>query len=187
MMRYSNVVLILLALSAGAPAAAQTVSGQLLGAATRQPIGGGTMSLLSDNAPIASVFTDSAGTFVLRAPRAGSFRLRAERIGYRVAETSPLELAAGDTLTTDLLRGVAGVHPTPSRRGTGSIVQLRGGCIPRVFLDGLRIQLLGMTIDDLVRPAELEGIEIYRGAGELPAEFAHGACGAVVLWTRRGF
>jgi hypothetical protein len=242
-MRYPNVVLILLALGAGAPAAAQTVSGQLLDAATRQPIGGGTMSLLSDNAAIASVFTDSAGTFVLRAPEAGSFRLRAERIGYRVAETPPLELAADDTLrvefrlsveavalnpitvigysrrptgqlggfydrmrrgfgafitrekidaqlpmlTTDLLRGVAGVHLTPSRRGTGSIVQLRGGCIPRVFLDGLPIQLLGMTIDDLVRPAELEGIEIYRGAGELPAEFAHGACGAVVLWTRRGF
>jgi hypothetical protein len=236
-------VVTLLALGgASAPAAGQTVAGQLLDATTRQPIASATMSLLSEKATITSVITDSAGAFVLRAPQPGSFRLHAERIGYRAAETPPLELAADDTLrvefrlsveavalnpitvigysrrptgqlggfydrmrrgfgefitreqidaqsaiqTTDLLRRLAGVHLIPSRRGTGYIVQLRGGCSPRVFLDGLPIQLLGMTIDDLIRPMELEGIEVYRGPGELPAEFAYGACGAIVLWTRRG-
>lgn len=243
-MRYSSVVPTLLALVAvNAPAAAQTVSGHLLDTETRHPIAAATMSLLSDDSALVSVVTDSAGVFVLRAPQAGSYRLRAGRIGYRTAETPPLELAAGDTLrvefrlsvaavelnpitvvgysrrptgelggfydrirrglggqfvtreqidermpifTTDLLRTMAGVSVTPSPRGSGSIVRLRGGCIPRVYLDGVPIRLLGMTIDDLIQPMNLEGIEVYRGPGETPVEFAQGACGAIVLWTRRG-
>jgi hypothetical protein len=242
-MRYSIVVPTLLALAAGAPTAAQTVSGQLLDTDTRQPIAAATMSLLRDDSALVSVVTDSAGGFVLRAPKAGSYRLRAGRIGYRAAETPPLELAAGDTLrvefrlsvaavalnpitvvgysrrpsgelggfydrmrrglggqfvtreqidermpifTTDLLRTMAGVSVTPSPRGSGSIVRLRGGCIPSVYLDGVPIGLLGMTIDDLIQPMNLEGIELYRGPAETPVEFARNACGAIVLWTRRG-
>ncbi|MEX1183198.1 MAG: hypothetical protein WEF86_08165 [Gemmatimonadota bacterium] len=46
--------------------------------------------------------------------------------------------------------------------------------------------LLGMSIDDLVRPLDLEAIEVYRGPSEMPAEFARGTCGAIVLWTRNG-
>jgi hypothetical protein len=88
-------------------------------------------------------------------------------------------------LVTDLLQMVPGVRLIPGR-GIGYVVTMRGGCIPRVYLDGVPIQLLGLTIDDLTRPMELEGIEVYRGPSELPAEFSGGACGAIVLWTRRG-
>jgi hypothetical protein len=222
---------------------AQTVSGHLLDAGTRQPVVAGTLSLLSNGDALASAITDSAGHFVLRAPHAGSFRLRAERIGYRTAETAPLDLADRDTLrvefrisvdaialnpitvigysgrpageyggfyerlharlggqfitreqidrqmpfnTTDLLLTLAGVSVTPNPRGSGNIVRVRGDCIPRVFLDGVPIGLGGGSIDDLVRPLDLEGIEVYRGPGELPVQFAQGACGAIVLWTRRG-
>lgn len=35
---------------------------------------------------------------------------------------------------------------------------------------------------------DIEAVEIYRGAGSVPGEFGGGdaACGAVVIWTRRG-
>lgn len=228
-------------LSAAAPGAAQTVSGRLLDASTRQPIAAGRMSLLDDGDTLVSALTDSAGNFRLRAPRSGDFRLRAERLGYRTAETPPIELAEDDTLrvefrlsvdvielnpitvigysrpmgqlggfyeraqrgmgvfvtradiearsplnTTDLLRTVPGVSLLPAPRGGGSIVRLRGGCNPRVYLDGLPIQMGSTSIDALIRPHDLEGIEVYRGPGELPVEFGLNACGAIVLWTRRG-
>jgi hypothetical protein len=37
-----------------------------------------------------------------------------------------------------------------------------------------------------VNPREIEFIEIFRGAGELPPEFNDGNCGAIVIWTRQG-
>jgi hypothetical protein len=87
--------------------------------------------------------------------------------------------------TTDLLRTLPGVHVSPARWGTGHYVRLRGGCSPEVYLDGVPIRLLGMSIDALVQPMNLEGLEVYRGPSEMPAEFARGTCGAIVLWTRR--
>lgn len=51
-------------------------------------------------------------------------------------------------------------------------------------------QKLDWFVDDFVSMAEVEAIEIYSGASELPGEF-HGFsgganCGAVVVWTKRG-
>jgi hypothetical protein len=37
-----------------------------------------------------------------------------------------------------------------------------------------------------VNPREIEFIEIFRGAGELPPEFNDGSCGAIAIWTRQG-
>ena len=64
------------------------------------------------------------------------------------------------------------------------------GCMnSNVWLDGVR--MLGDTssftdsIDNLVSPSEIAGIEVYRGPSELPAEFGGsvGRCGAIVIWT----
>ena len=42
------------------------------------------------------------------------------------------------------------------------------------------------SINDLVLPTEIAGIEVYTGGAGLPAEFGgHDArCGAVVIWTK---
>lgn len=233
----------LAALATATPAPAQTVTGRLLDAVTREPIESGTLSLLSDDSTVAFVVTDAGGAFTLSVPEGGSYQLRAERIGYRTAVTPPLDLLAGDTLsieyrlsvdavalnpitviafsrhpagplggfydrqrrnlaghfvtraqidernpvfTTDLLQGIAGVNVVHTARAGGAVVLLRGNCRPQVYLDGVPIGLAGMSIDDLVQPMDLEGIEVYRGPGEVPVEFARGACGAVLLWTRRG-
>ena len=61
-----------------------------------------------------------------------------------------------------------------------------------VYLDGVRVIRDGGgaedSIDNFVTPAEIAGIEVYRGASELPAEFggAVGRCGAIVIWTGPG-
>ena len=37
-----------------------------------------------------------------------------------------------------------------------------------------------------INPSDIELIEIYRGPGEVPAEFYDGNCGAIAIWTRSG-
>lgn len=58
-----------------------------------------------------------------------------------------------------------------------------------VYLDGVRVIHPDGggddSIDNMVTPAEIAGVEVYRGASELPAEFGGsvGRCGAIVIWT----
>lgn len=44
------------------------------------------------------------------------------------------------------------------------------------------------NIDDFVSPGAVEGIEIYRGTSQVPAEFysPDARCGVIAIWTRRG-
>lgn len=55
---------------------------------------------------------------------------------------------------------------------------------PTWYLDGHRVT---GDIMDLVRVSDLEGVEVYRRASEVPGEFggSDARCGVVVLWTRR--
>lgn len=87
--------------------------------------------------------------------------------------------------TTDLIRSVAGFSLSVNRRG-GTSVRTRG-CEPMLWVDGLQIPLNGMSIDDIVQPQDIEGIEIYSGPASLPADFVrrgNPGCGAVLVWTR---
>jgi len=92
-----------------------------------------------------------------------------------------------------------------------------GACAPRVYVDGLIIirgdsrpvggggatkedeierALDGdprnpePSLDDVVNPDQIEAIEVYRSASQVPAEFGGASvftrCGVVVIWTRRG-
>jgi hypothetical protein len=64
----------------------------------------------------------------------------------------------------------------------------QGGCRPTLYLNGALLQLAaGESIDDLIDPATLEGIEVYRNRTELPFGFAGPReCGAIIFWTRTG-
>jgi hypothetical protein len=90
--------------------------------------------------------------------------------------------------TSDLLRRVPGLAFRQTRKG-GFALRGRGGCEPQVYLDGMDVQMFGTatSVDDLVRPEDLEGIEVY-GAASVPVEFIRNhpgdECGAVMLWTR---
>jgi hypothetical protein len=63
---------------------------------------------------------------------------------------------------------------------------MRGWCVPQIYVDGMRMRTC--SIDDLVSPMDLKGMEVYRSAVEVPAELAGpgSSCGAIALWTRRG-
>ena len=67
---------------------------------------------------------------------------------------------------------------------------MAGGCPVRFHLDGTPVRGLGgrmgESIDDLVRPQEIEGVEIYVSASSLAAEFGGSTsqCGVVAIWTK---
>ncbi|HKP76068.1 MAG TPA: Plug domain-containing protein, partial [Longimicrobiaceae bacterium] len=92
------------------------------------------------------------------------------------------------TRTSDLLRRIPGLAFRQTRKG-GFALRGRGGCEPQVYLDGMDVSMFGTatTVDDLVRPEDLEGVEVY-GSSSIPVEFIRNTpgdqCGAVMLWTR---
>lgn len=60
------------------------------------------------------------------------------------------------------------------------------GCAPAIFVDGMFLQGFDLSMID---PLTVYGIEVYRSAADTPPQFlppGRGACGAVVVWTRRG-
>ncbi len=88
--------------------------------------------------------------------------------------------ASGGYLTSDVLRNVPGVTIRRTRTET-PVVLLRGGCRPDVVVDGINLGT-GVLIDDLVRPADLEGLEVHRG-GTMLFPFSNSRCGSVTAWT----
>ena len=57
-----------------------------------------------------------------------------------------------------------------------------GACSLSFYVDGLPTR--GIPLDDVVRPSEIAGLEIYRGLASGPAEFPPSRCGLVVVWTK---
>ena len=70
-----------------------------------------------------------------------------------------------------------------TRRSSTSL----GPCVMSTYLDGVWVNRNPRdTIDMFVRPVEIAGVEVYKGAASLPAEYAGMAsgCGVVVIWTK---
>lgn len=96
----------------------------------------------------------------------------------------------------------------------GSSLSQGGTCRPRVFVDGLLYALgdsrpvdrfegqetdldeimnivdQGISLNDIGPPSDIAGIEIYRSASQVPAQFGGTSmstlCGVIVVWTKRG-
>jgi hypothetical protein len=66
-------------------------------------------------------------------------------------------------------RGIPGAGDDESRR-------------PIIFVDGHLTK--GMEQLDLIDPSQIEGLEVFQGAGELPAEAIGQACFAIFIWLR---
>lgn len=114
----------------------------------------------------------------------GDFFTRSE-----IEERSPVEF-------TDLLRHLPGVVLTQNDfsvqiRFSRAMRSLGGGTgcsSPLIFLDGALIGGAGdyVNLDNLVRPDQVEGIEVYKGPSQVPPQFnmTGSACGVIVIWTR---
>jgi outer membrane receptor protein involved in Fe transport len=112
-----------------------------------------------------------------RASGRGTFITRED-----VERRNPLTLA-------DLLRVARGL----TVRSVGGRTELRFAranarlvgpdCPPEIWIDGVRA--FDATVDE-VHPEEVEGVELYRGLGQIPAEYLSrsSGCGLVLIWTR---
>ena len=118
--------------------------------------------------------------------RLSGFYDRAQRHGFGYFITPDQIQKMRPFFVTDLLRTVPGLEVLPSPRGFGNIVRTIEGCQPTVYLDGVRFRLLGESIDNIVDPSSLEGVEVYTHAAEVPAQFmdARSNCGVIALWTK---
>lgn len=90
---------------------------------------------------------------------------------------------------SDMLRHVPGIVLAPTTFGDtrASMARSTGPrrCPIQYFVDGQ--QTFGFNIDD-VRPGDVEGLEIYKGASVIPGEYNRGSamCGVILIWTKRG-
>lgn len=85
---------------------------------------------------------------------------------------------------SEALRMTPGVQVVPSG-SFGNVVLLRGQCAPVVYIDGVEARDGYKTLDDLVSPQQIAGIEVYTGLGEAPAQYRSNGCGAILVWTKR--
>lgn len=84
---------------------------------------------------------------------------------------------------SELLRTVAGASLYASER-TGNRIMLRD-CKPMVWVDGMRAP--GAELDEVARPMDVAGIEVYPSYAGLPAQYQdrnNRMCGAILVWTR---
>ena len=97
----------------------------------------------------------------------------------------------GATTAVELLRGMAGVMFTQGPGGTDVAISARGatglggGCKMEVYIDG--ITLASQPLTYAIRPSDMEAIEVYASAAEMPAQFKHGnaGCGAILIWSKK--
>lgn len=89
---------------------------------------------------------------------------------------------------SDVLRRIGGVQIGAQHFGTRPTAQMRGGlgmrsCPIQYYVDGTFVALF--NIDEIL-PDDVEGMEIYRGAATIPAEYNKGTaiCGLILIWTR---
>ncbi len=125
-------------------------------------------------------------------PDIQSFYRRLERGGRagigRFVAREDIERSS-PSYATDLLRTMPGMRVVRGRAGQGSGLRMSSGCVPAIFIDGTQINRLdtGDSLDNYVTPQSIEGIEVYRGAGQQVGRFHDGrGCGLVLVWTRRG-
>jgi len=99
--------------------------------------------------------------------------------------------ARGAQQTTGLFRTTPGFVIQRTRRG-GPRAQLlmrgtTGLCQPAVWIDDVYVPLSEqVTLDDILVPQTIDGVEIYNSIAAAPTQYRIGSCGVIVFWTRHG-
>ncbi|HWC74451.1 MAG TPA: carboxypeptidase regulatory-like domain-containing protein [Gemmatimonadales bacterium] len=85
----------------------------------------------------------------------------------------------GDALRT--IRGVR-VECDQSRFECYAVMARSPNCHPTWYIDGIQVH----SFEENTPIRDVYGIEVYRGSGEIPAEFAGSTagCGVIVMWTK---
>jgi hypothetical protein len=178
----------------GLPIGDQTLTARVAGYTTTQTLlslGAGEMSLVMVELTPDAVQLDSIEV-------AGSPRSRQlDRHGfYRRKITGPgvfldrqALLKGSPRSFPEALRRVAGVSISPGRFSDARVSMGRSGgsqrCAIQYFLDGMPVH--AYDPNHMMLEA-VEGVEVYRGASEVPPQYNRGTalCGVIVIWTRQG-
>jgi hypothetical protein len=145
------------------------------------------LRLTAGAAPLPTFETNASGT----SARMAGFEERRARGGAGFITRTDIERRRPRVLS-DILRSVAGVSIKPSTTAGGlPLVQMdrsarsigSGVCEVQLFVDGHPYPR--GNVDDFP-PETVEGVEVYRGGAELPAEFRtdNAGCGLIAIWTR---
>ncbi|MGK2961075.1 MAG: carboxypeptidase regulatory-like domain-containing protein [Gemmatimonadaceae bacterium] len=131
--------------------------------------------------------------------------LRRRKLGFGHFITSADIERAGMNMTHDLLRGIPGMLISQSgtritfqskRCSGGSIpgmdpAALTGGRAgpdekqqPMLFVDGFRVRDITSLND--IHPGQIEAMEVFQGAAQVPAEAKGDACAAIFVWLKSG-
>jgi hypothetical protein len=92
-------------------------------------------------------------------------------------------------LLTDIFRTIPGL--TVGFDGTNYVVQsarsVGSGCQVQWYLDGSPYDNSSNDLDQMLRPDDIEAIEVYKSASEVPVQFQgrDASCGTVIVWTKR--
>lgn len=132
--------------------------------------------------------------------------LRRRQLGFGHFFTRQEIEESGMNMVHDLLRMIPGMLVSVS--GTTPTIQSRrcpGGSIPgmdptallggrgrkkdptqqpMLFVDGHRVRDIE-SLDD-IHPGQIEAMEVYQGAAQLPAEAKGDSCAAIFIWLRSG-
>lgn len=117
-------------------------------------------------------------------PMAGFKRRQAHGLGVFL-DRGDIE-RRNPAFTSDLFRSLPGLSVSANRMGQARVTVRRfgGRCRPTVWVDGVLTNALPV---DFVTPDAIIGIEVYRGASEVPPQFNRPTtegCGTIVIWTR---
>jgi hypothetical protein len=133
-------------------------------------------------------------------PVLAGFQTRLQRrMGGTLFSRDDIEQRNPSTIT-DLLLGVPGLDVQSVAGMSARIVTMSRAlpgvgsgtakCPVQYYVDGVLASRGGQEVspDELAVPMALEGIEVYRGLGTIPAEFLtpEARCGVIAIWTRRG-
>lgn len=110
--------------------------------------------------------------------------------------------------TNDLFAGIPGVEVRLQgfgarivfSRALGQAGVMANSCDPVYYVDGVRFwatespdadassrSVSSVGIDQILRPTEVEGIEVYRNVASAPPQYQplNSTCGVILVWTRR--
>ena len=87
--------------------------------------------------------------------------------------------SVGDALRT--VRGVR-IQCDQSRFECNAVMARSPNCLPAWYIDGIEVH----SFHENTPIRDIYGIEVYRGTGEIPAEYAgsNAGCGVIVMWTK---
>lgn len=183
-----------LLLRLAAAAAAWAVLATAGPAAAQEPDAGERPPLPADSA---AVELEPLHVRVDPPPRRGKmagFHRRSERGMGRFITRREIERRDPVRLS-DLVRLGPGTGTVPHADGSGrrhveisraAFLEDTGVCRVRYWIDGVPLHGASRFELDELSPRDVEGIEIYRGASEIPPRFNRrgSQCGVIVVWTR---